>query len=118
MPIRGNRDSPVRWGFVTKTKIAIIGGGITGLCAAFTLQKRGIPYRLVEAGPFLGGVIRTETRDGFLLEGGPDSILAQKPEGLALCRELGLGTGWCRRTRTTARSTSCAAAGCTRCPRA
>jgi oxygen-dependent protoporphyrinogen oxidase len=75
---------------VVKTKIAIIGGGITGLAAAFTLQKLGIPYTLVEAGPFLGGVIRTEARDGFLLEGGPDSILAQKPEGLALCRELGL----------------------------
>ena len=36
-------------------------------------------------------MIRTETRDGFLLEGGPDSMLAQKPEGIALCRELGLG---------------------------
>ncbi len=73
------------------TKIAIVGGGITGLSAAFTLEKRGVPYLLVEGGPSLGGVIRTETRDGFLLEGGPDSILAQKPEGLALCRELGLG---------------------------
>ncbi len=39
----------------------------------------------------MGGVIRTEEKDGFLLEGGPDSILAQKPEGVALCRELGLG---------------------------
>ena len=75
---------------MAKTEIAIIGGGITGLAAAFTLQKLGIPYTLVEAGSFLGGVIRTEARDGFLLEGGPDSILAQKPEGLALCRELGL----------------------------
>lgn len=76
---------------MAKTKIAIVGGGITGLAAAFTLEKRGVPYVLVEAGPSLGGVIRTETRDGFLLEGGPDSILAQKPEGVALCRELGLG---------------------------
>ncbi len=84
-------DSPVRWGFVTKTTVAVIGGGITGLAAAFTLQKRGVPYVLVDAAAALGGVVRTETRDGFLLEGGPDSILAQKPEGLALCRELGLG---------------------------
>jgi len=45
---------------------------------------------LLEAGPRVGGVIRTEEEDGFLLEGGPDSILAQKPEGVALCRELGL----------------------------
>ncbi|HXY38411.1 MAG TPA: FAD-dependent oxidoreductase, partial [Vicinamibacteria bacterium] len=76
---------------MTKTTVAVIGGGISGLAAAFTLHKRGVPYVLVEAGTSLGGVIRTETRDGFLLEGGPDSILAQKPEGLALCREIGLG---------------------------
>ena len=76
---------------MTKTTVAIIGGGITGLSAAFTLHKLGVSFCLVEAGPSLGGVVRTERRDGFLLEGGPDSILAQKPEGLALVRELGLG---------------------------
>lgn len=76
---------------MTTTTVAIIGGGISGLAAAYALHKRQVPYLLLEAGPFLGGVIRTETRDGFLLEGGPDSMLAQKPEGVALCRELGLG---------------------------
>lgn len=76
---------------MTRHAIAIIGGGISGLTAAWTLHKRGVPYCLLEAGPSLGGVIRTEEKDGFVLEGGPDSILAQKPEGLALCRELGLG---------------------------
>jgi oxygen-dependent protoporphyrinogen oxidase len=76
---------------VTRAGIAIIGGGISGLSAAWTLHKRRVPYRLLEASPSLGGVIRTETREGFLLEGGPDSMLAQKPEGVALCRELGLG---------------------------
>ena len=81
----------LRWRFVTKTTVAIIGGGISGLSAAYALHKRQVPYLLLEAGPSLGGVIRTETRDGFLLEGGPDSMLAQKPEGIALCRELGLG---------------------------
>jgi len=75
---------------VTGSAIAIIGGGISGLTAAWTLHKKGVPYRLLEAGPSLGGVIRTEEKDGFVLEGGPDSILAQKPEGVALCRELGL----------------------------
>ncbi len=76
---------------MTETKIAIVGGGISGLAAAFALQKLGVPYLLVEAERALGGVIRTERRDGFLLEGGPDAMLAQKPEGLALARELGLG---------------------------
>jgi oxygen-dependent protoporphyrinogen oxidase len=76
---------------VTKTTVAVIGGGISGLSAAYALHKRQVPYLLLEAGPSLGGVIRTEMRDGFLLEGGPDSMLAQKPEGIALCRELGLG---------------------------
>jgi oxygen-dependent protoporphyrinogen oxidase len=81
----------LRWEFVTKTQVAIIGGGISGLSAAYALHKRQVPYLLLEAGPSLGGVIRTETRDGFLLEGGPDSMPAQRPEGIALCRELGLG---------------------------
>jgi oxygen-dependent protoporphyrinogen oxidase len=76
---------------VTNATIAIIGGGISGLAAAYTLQKLGVDWVLAEASGALGGVIRTETRDGFLLEGGPDSMLAQKPEGIALCRELGLG---------------------------
>ncbi len=76
---------------MTSTKIAIVGGGISGLSAAFTLQKLGVPFLLIEAERALGGVVRTEVRDGFLLEGGPDAILAQKPEGLAIVRELGLG---------------------------
>jgi oxygen-dependent protoporphyrinogen oxidase len=76
---------------VTRAKVAIIGGGITGLSAAYALHKRGVPYLLLEATERLGGVIRTETRDGFVLEGGPDAMLAQKPEAIALCRELGLG---------------------------
>jgi oxygen-dependent protoporphyrinogen oxidase len=80
---------------VTKTTVAIIGGGISGLSAAFALQKRGVPYVLLESEAGLGGVIRTELRNGFLLEGGPDSMLAQKPEGIALCREIGLAERLC-----------------------
>jgi oxygen-dependent protoporphyrinogen oxidase len=76
---------------VTNTTVAIIGGGISGLAAAHTLQKRQVPYLVLEAAERFGGVIRTESEGGFLLEGGPDSMLAQKPEGIALCRELGLG---------------------------
>jgi oxygen-dependent protoporphyrinogen oxidase len=71
--------------------VAVVGGGITGLAAAHELAGAGVPFALYEAQPRWGGVIRTERVAGFLLEGGPDSILTQKPDGVALCREVGLG---------------------------
>jgi protoporphyrinogen/coproporphyrinogen III oxidase len=70
--------------------IIIAGGGITGLSAAYELATRGVPFRLFEASPRLGGLIRTEHADGFVIEAGPDSILAQKPAALELCRAIGL----------------------------
>jgi oxygen-dependent protoporphyrinogen oxidase len=72
-------------------RVAVIGGGITGLAAAHDLAAAGVPFTLYEAQPRWGGVIRTERVAGFLLEGGPDSIFAQKPDGVALCRDVGLG---------------------------
>jgi oxygen-dependent protoporphyrinogen oxidase len=71
--------------------VAIVGGGIAGLSAAHALRRLGVSHHLLEAAPRLGGVIRTERQDGFVLEAGPDAILAQKPEAVALARELGLG---------------------------
>lgn len=76
---------------VARIEVAVVGGGISGLAAARELAKRGLSFRLLEASPRFGGVIRTERVDGFLLEAGPDSLLAQKPDAIALCRELGLG---------------------------
>ena len=77
-------------------RIAVIGGGTSGLAAAYTLARRrqaGAPIEeiLVEANPWLGGVVRTETVDGFVIEAGPDSFLAEKPQAAAMARELGLG---------------------------
>jgi oxygen-dependent protoporphyrinogen oxidase len=76
-------------------RIAIIGGGIAGLSAAFYLEKAraaGAPLQwiLLEKSDRLGGVIRTEHRDGFVLEAGPDSFLTAKPEAAQLCQELGI----------------------------
>ena len=76
-------------------RIAIIGGGIAGLSAAWTLEKarragEPIEYHLFEAAGRLGGVISSETIDGCVVEGGPDSFLTEKPAAAALCRELGL----------------------------
>jgi oxygen-dependent protoporphyrinogen oxidase len=76
---------------VTKTAVAVVGGGISGLSAALALHKQGRSYLVLEASERLGGVIRTESEGGFLLEAGPDALLAQKPHAVALCRELGLG---------------------------
>lgn len=72
--------------------IAIIGGGITGLAAAYELTIRRVPFRLFEASPRLGGIIRTEHVEGFTIEAGPDSVLVQKPAAVALCDEVGLGS--------------------------
>jgi oxygen-dependent protoporphyrinogen oxidase len=70
----------------------IVGGGITGLSAAYEFAKAGQPAILLEARPRLGGVVETEMVEGCVLEGGPDSFLAAKPAGLDLIRELGLGS--------------------------
>src|SRR5579859_2247905 len=75
---------------MTKPRVAIIGGGITGLAAAWELQKHGVEYTLFEAADRLGGKIVTEHIDGFTIEGGPDSFLTSKPWAWQLCDELGL----------------------------
>src|SRR4051794_1423711 len=70
--------------------VAIIGGGIAGLAAAWELQQQGIEYVLLEASDQLGGKITTERVDGFIIEGAADSFLTQKPWAWQLCREIGL----------------------------
>lgn len=74
--------------------VAIIGGGITGLSAAWELQRRGVSYTLLEASARWGGklVSATIARDGarFLVEGGPDTIVTRKPEAWDLANELGM----------------------------
>lgn len=71
--------------------VAIVGAGIAGLAAAYELRKRGVSVQVLEAASRPGGVISTERVDGWIIDGGPDSLLVQKPAGVALCRELGLG---------------------------
>jgi oxygen-dependent protoporphyrinogen oxidase len=76
-------------------RVAIIGGGIAGLAAAYELEKaRGagadVEYTLFETRERLGGSLASETVNGVVLERGPDSFLSEKPAGAELCRELGL----------------------------
>lgn len=77
-------------------RVVIIGGGISGLAAAYRLERlseqhaRPIEIFLLESEPRLGGAIRSERHGEFLVEAGPDSFLTVKPWALELARELGL----------------------------
>ena len=78
-------------------RILIVGGGIAGLSAAyFVLEKakkigEPICLQLLDEKDRLGGCILTEKVDDFVIEGGPDCFLSEKPWALALCEKLGLG---------------------------
>lgn len=77
-------------------KVVVIGGGISGLAAAYTIQEEirqkgaNVSLFLIEAAHRLGGKIRTDPIDDFILEGGPDCFLRQKPWAAQLAGKLGL----------------------------
>jgi oxygen-dependent protoporphyrinogen oxidase len=79
-----------------RRRIVIVGGGISGLAAAHRLTQHArsndptLEVLLVEAAPRLGGTMRTYEREGFLLEGGPDAFISEKPEALELSKQLDL----------------------------
>lgn len=70
--------------------VAVLGGGITGLTAAFRLAQRGIRMRLFESGPQTGGAIRSVSEAGWLAESGPNTILGGDPALATLLADLGL----------------------------
>lgn len=80
-----------------KKRVVIVGGGITGLSAAFYMQKAAreqnlpIEVTLIEATNRLGGKIQTVRRGGFVIERGPDSFLIRKKSMDTLANDLGLG---------------------------
>lgn len=76
-------------------KVVIIGGGITGLSAAYTLQQaqdagEQVDYLLIEKDNRLGGKIITEKIEGFTVEGGPDCFLSEKPWIGQMAEKLGI----------------------------
>ncbi|WP_339233206.1 protoporphyrinogen oxidase [Oceanobacillus sp. FSL W7-1281] len=79
-----------------RKKVVVLGGGMTGLSAAYHLQKQvksaklPIDITLVEGSNRLGGRIHTIKKDGFTIEKGPDSLLARKPSAMNLAEELGI----------------------------
>ena len=71
-------------------KIAIIGGGITGLTAAYYLKKKGYSPTIFEASSQIGGVIQTKKIDGFTIETGPNTILLSDQRTVHMIDDLGL----------------------------
>jgi oxygen-dependent protoporphyrinogen oxidase len=76
-------------------RAAVIGGGISGLAAAYELEKArkagaDVDWQLFEASGRLGGVLQTVREDGFTLEGGPDAWVSEKTAARELAVELGL----------------------------
>ena len=70
----------------------VIGGGISGLAAAYYLKKKAaepLSITLLKSGSYWGGKIVTHRSDGFVIEGGPDTFVVTKPWGLKLCEESG-----------------------------
>ena len=72
-------------------RVAVVGGGITGLATARLLRKSGLTVTVLEAGRELGGKIQTRELAGVPVEAGPDTFLARVPWAVDLCGELGLG---------------------------
>src|SRR5262249_36636404 len=71
--------------------VLVIGGGIAGLATAYELQRRGVSFVVLRRTSPASGVILSEEVDGLTIDAGPDALLIQKPDGITLCRQLGLG---------------------------
>lgn len=72
----------------SKTKIAVIGAGLTGLTAAYYLKKQGHHVTIFEKGNKPGGVIQTHSENGFIYESGPNTGVLGNPEAVELLEEL------------------------------
>lgn len=73
-----------------RPRVAIAGGGISGLATAYQLAAQDVPFTLFEATDRLGGIVETVHAEGFVIECGPDSWVTEKPWARELANELGL----------------------------
>jgi protoporphyrinogen/coproporphyrinogen III oxidase len=74
----------------SRARVAIVGGGISGLAVAYELTRGGAEFVLFEASGRLGGIVETAHAEGFVIECGPDAWVTEKPWAAELARELGL----------------------------
>ena len=80
----------------TAARIAVVGGGISGLATAYYLKRESLQRSLeieisvIDRSNRLGGVVKSERVKGFLLESGPENFVSFKPQALELITELGL----------------------------
>lgn len=77
-----------------RRRVAVIGGGIAGLSAAWRLRQAGVEVVLFESSSRPGGWIHTTERDGYLLEWGPHSVLPSSPHLIRLAEEAGIAESW------------------------
>ena len=75
---------------VVRPKVAVIGGGVAGLTAAFLLKDAGVAVTVLEGSPRLGGKLSVSEVGGVAVDAGAESLLARRPEGVGLIGELGL----------------------------
>src|SRR3989338_6865907 len=82
---------------MSQKNIVIIGGGISGLATAYSLEERAkrngksLFITILEKNNRVGGSILTERENGFIIEGGPDCFISEKRYALQLCKKLGIG---------------------------
>ena len=71
-------------------RVAIVGGGIAGLAAAFFLREHGLAVTVLEGSPRVGGKLAVSEVGGVAVDAGAEALLARRPEGVDLIRAAGL----------------------------
>ncbi len=74
-----------------RRRVAIVGGGIAGLAAAYFLRDRRVAVTVLESSPRIGGKLDVSEVAGIAVDAGAEALLARRPEGVDLIRSIGLG---------------------------